>query len=226
SAIQRADWASACGWLASDRTSASAVPGRATSVMVTGSTISCVITRGSPSARPSIVAGTEPSTEFSSGTAAASASPDRTAASAAGTLGWGCRRPSEAGTALLSAASAKGEQGCEQGFRAPGQGSAVDAQCMPHLGSASPPAGRAIRAGDTRRAEDSVTPGPAHVTEGDLEAALWRLLTASDREDPTAFRAALDDAEPILGPATEPLWVAWRHVLAARRGLLDGDGEL
>ena len=34
-----------------------------------------------------------------------------------------------------------------------------------------------------------MTPGPAHVTEGDLEAALWRLLTASDREDPTAFRA-------------------------------------
>jgi diguanylate cyclase (GGDEF)-like protein len=71
-----------------------------------------------------------------------------------------------------------------------------------------------------------VTPGPAHVTEGDLEAALWRLLTASDREDPTAFRAAHDGAEPILGPATEPRWVAWRHVLTARRGLLDGAGEL
>ncbi|NYJ05721.1 GGDEF domain-containing protein [Petropleomorpha daqingensis] len=71
-----------------------------------------------------------------------------------------------------------------------------------------------------------MTPGPARVTEGDLEAALWRLLTASDHEDPTAFRAALDDAEPALVAATEPRWVGWRHVLTARRGLLDGDGEI
>ena len=66
-----------------------------------------MITSGSPSASPSIVAGTEPSTEFSSGTSAASASPDRTAARAAATLGWGYRAPSEEATALLSAASAK-----------------------------------------------------------------------------------------------------------------------
>ena len=54
-----------------------------------------------------MVAGTEPSTEFSSGTSPASASPDRTAASVAATLGRGSRVPSVVAIALLSAASAK-----------------------------------------------------------------------------------------------------------------------
>jgi hypothetical protein len=83
------------------------VPGRAASVNATSVNTSRVITSGSPWARPSIVAGTEPSTEFSNGTSAASASPDRTAASAPATLGWGYRAPSEEATALLRAASAK-----------------------------------------------------------------------------------------------------------------------
>jgi diguanylate cyclase (GGDEF)-like protein len=70
-----------------------------------------------------------------------------------------------------------------------------------------------------------VTPGPVDVTQGDLDAALWRLLAASDREDATTFRAVLDDAEPALAAATEPTWVVWRHALTARRGLLDGETE-
>jgi hypothetical protein len=58
-----------------------------------------------------MVAGTEPSTEFSSGTRAAVQSPARTAASAAPMLGWGRSTPSSVvpseRTSLTSAASAK-----------------------------------------------------------------------------------------------------------------------
>jgi diguanylate cyclase (GGDEF)-like protein len=70
-----------------------------------------------------------------------------------------------------------------------------------------------------------VTPGPAPVTDGDLDAALWRLLAASGRDDAAAFRAGLDDAEARLDTAADPGWAAWRHALAARRGLLDGDRD-
>ncbi|SHN81798.1 diguanylate cyclase (GGDEF) domain-containing protein [Geodermatophilus obscurus] len=70
-----------------------------------------------------------------------------------------------------------------------------------------------------------MTPGPARLTEGDLDDALWRLLSVSDRDDPAAFAAEHDRAIEALDAATEPRWVAWRHALAARRALVDGDRE-
>jgi hypothetical protein len=65
-----------------------------------------VITSGSPVANSSNVDATEPSTEFSSGTTAASASPLRTASIAAGTVGSGCGTPRDAAGSVRSAASA------------------------------------------------------------------------------------------------------------------------
>ncbi|MGY1697217.1 MULTISPECIES: diguanylate cyclase [unclassified Geodermatophilus] len=70
-----------------------------------------------------------------------------------------------------------------------------------------------------------MTPGPSALTEGDLDAALRRLLVASSRDDADAFRAELDDAEPALAAAGDPGWAAWSAALAARRGLVDGDRE-
>ncbi|MGY1805735.1 diguanylate cyclase [Blastococcus sp. SYSU D00669] len=68
-----------------------------------------------------------------------------------------------------------------------------------------------------------MTPGSARVTESDFEAALWRLLAAGDRDETSAFLAGLDDAEAALTAASEPRWLAWRHALAARRGLVESD---
>jgi diguanylate cyclase (GGDEF)-like protein len=68
-----------------------------------------------------------------------------------------------------------------------------------------------------------VTPGSARVTAGDLQAALLRLLAAGRRDDPTAFLTLLDGADEAFAEAAEPHWVAWRHALAARRALIDGD---
>ncbi|MGY1672557.1 diguanylate cyclase [Geodermatophilus sp. SYSU D00710] len=68
-------------------------------------------------------------------------------------------------------------------------------------------------------------PSPAALTDGDLEAALRRLLAASSREDADAFRAELDDAEAALAAVGDPGWAAWRGALAARRGLVDGDRD-
>jgi diguanylate cyclase (GGDEF)-like protein len=68
-----------------------------------------------------------------------------------------------------------------------------------------------------------VVPGPARVAPGDLQAALWRLLAAGHRDDPTAFLALLDDTYEAFVQATEPHWVAWRHALSARRALIHGD---
>jgi diguanylate cyclase (GGDEF)-like protein len=73
--------------------------------------------------------------------------------------------------------------------------------------------------------EDRVTPGPERLTEGDLDGALWRLLSASDRDDPAAFTAEHDRAAEALAAATDPRWIAWRHALAARRALVEGDLE-
>ena len=70
-----------------------------------------------------------------------------------------------------------------------------------------------------------MTPGPERLTEGDLDDALWRLLSASDRDDPVAFTAEYDHAAGALDAATDPRWVAWRYALAARRALVDGDRE-
>jgi diguanylate cyclase (GGDEF)-like protein len=73
--------------------------------------------------------------------------------------------------------------------------------------------------------EERVTPGSDRLTEGDLGDALWRLLAASDREDPTAFTTEHDRTEAVLATSDDPSWTAWRHALAARRGLVDGDPE-
>lgn len=70
-----------------------------------------------------------------------------------------------------------------------------------------------------------MTPSPARVASGDLAAVLWRLLDASSREDSTAFLTLLDDADEALAESTEPRWTAWRHVLAARRALIESDPE-
>ncbi|MGY2083292.1 GGDEF domain-containing protein [Blastococcus sp. SYSU DS0539] len=69
-----------------------------------------------------------------------------------------------------------------------------------------------------------MTPGPARVAPGALQAALWRLLDASDREDPAPFLALLDETDGAFAAASgEPVWSAWRHALDARRAMLDGD---
>jgi len=70
-----------------------------------------------------------------------------------------------------------------------------------------------------------VTPGPARVPAGDLQAALDRLLALSDREDAAEFVGALDEADPALEAAPEPRWVAWRHALTARRWLAEDDPD-
>jgi len=70
-----------------------------------------------------------------------------------------------------------------------------------------------------------VTPGPARVASGDLQAALWGLLAAGHRDDVTGFLALLDDADAAFAAASEPLWVAWRHALAARRALIECDPD-
>ena len=67
-------------------------------------------------------------------------------------------------------------------------------------------------------------PGPARVASGDLEAALWRLLSGSDRPD-DAFRALADETTDAFAGTSDPLWVAWRSALAARRALLGNDPD-
>ena len=106
-ASQRRHWAAACGWVATRRTDVRAVPGRAISANDTGSSTSRVTISGSPTASSSSVVDTEPSTEFSIGTSAWSASPRRTASSAAPTLTCGCRSPLAAAGTVRRAASAK-----------------------------------------------------------------------------------------------------------------------
>ncbi|MGY1915054.1 diguanylate cyclase [Blastococcus sp. SYSU DS0973] len=70
-----------------------------------------------------------------------------------------------------------------------------------------------------------MTPGPARVAPGALQAALWRLLDASDREDPAAFLALADDTAGAFAATGEPAWTAWGHALDARRAMVDGDED-
>jgi diguanylate cyclase (GGDEF)-like protein len=65
----------------------------------------------------------------------------------------------------------------------------------------------------------------ARSADGDQQAALWRLLAAPPRDDATAFLAVLDETDAIFAETEEPLWAAWRHALAARRSLIDGEPE-
>ncbi|MGY1745313.1 diguanylate cyclase [Blastococcus sp. SYSU D00695] len=68
-----------------------------------------------------------------------------------------------------------------------------------------------------------MTPGAIGVTERDLDAALWRLLAASDRGDPATFAREHDAATDLLAAAPDPAWVAWRDAFDARRALVDAD---
>ena len=70
-----------------------------------------------------------------------------------------------------------------------------------------------------------MTPGPAVVASGDLEAALWRLLSGSDREDGDEFLTLLDETADVFAGSPDPRWVAWRNALAARRALLESDPD-
>ncbi|MGZ4643453.1 MAG: diguanylate cyclase [Blastococcus sp.] len=66
-----------------------------------------------------------------------------------------------------------------------------------------------------------MTSRSARAASGDLQAALWRLLAAGDREDPTAFLGLLDETAGAFAAPSEPRWVAWRHALAARRAVIE-----
>ncbi|WP_347058913.1 diguanylate cyclase [Blastococcus sp. HT6-30] len=70
-----------------------------------------------------------------------------------------------------------------------------------------------------------MTPGPARIAPGALQAALWRLLDASDREDPAPFLALADDTAGAFAATGEPTWTAWGHALDARRAMVDGDED-
>jgi diguanylate cyclase (GGDEF)-like protein len=70
-----------------------------------------------------------------------------------------------------------------------------------------------------------VTPGPLRAPSGGLEAALWRILAASDHDDTTAFLALLDECGPALSRAEHPRWATWRHALTARRAVIESDPE-
>ena len=65
------------------------LPGRTRTEKRTASTASPTAISGSPSTSESMVAGTAPSTEFSTGTQPASAPPTRTASSTSGTVSSG-----------------------------------------------------------------------------------------------------------------------------------------
>jgi diguanylate cyclase (GGDEF)-like protein len=70
-----------------------------------------------------------------------------------------------------------------------------------------------------------VNPGPARVASGDLEAALWRLLSGSERQDGADLLALIDDTAEVLAGSSDPRWVAWQSALAARRALLESDPD-
>jgi diguanylate cyclase (GGDEF)-like protein len=70
-----------------------------------------------------------------------------------------------------------------------------------------------------------VHPGPACVASGDCEAALWRLLSGSDRQDDATFLALIDDTADVFAGSSDPLWVAWTGALAARRALIESDHD-
>ena len=83
------------------------MPGRTSSENATGTVISARIISGSPCASSSSVTGTDPSTEFSIGTTARSASPARTASSATVTVEHGTSSASAVPGSDRSACSVK-----------------------------------------------------------------------------------------------------------------------
>src|SRR5688500_15543270 len=70
---------------------------------------------------------------------------------------------------------------------------------------------------DEPRRGHRVTAAPASMPSGVLEAALWRLLCGSERQDGDPFLALLDETAEAFAGGSEPRWDAWRSALAARR---------
>ncbi len=68
-------------------------------------------------------------------------------------------------------------------------------------------------------------PGPAPVAPGDLEAALWRLLSGSERRDDDSILALVDETADEIAGSSDPRWAAWRSALSARRALIHDDSE-
>ena len=68
--------------------------------------------------------------------------------------------------------------------------------------------------------------GPAPVAPGDLEAALWRLLSGGDRrDDDDAILALVDETADAVAGSSDPCWVVWQSALSARRALIHDDSE-
>ena len=66
---------------------------------------------------------------------------------------------------------------------------------------------------------------PSASLERDLDAALWRLLAASDRVDPPPSPGSTTKSPTLLAAATDPRGSAWRHAFDARRALIDADAD-
>jgi len=98
-------WAAACGWVRTVWTSAAAVPSRTRIEKLTASSVSATICNRAPVANASSVGGTVPSTEFSTGTQAASTSPSRTSCNVAGGVAAGTKSVDAGSTSWRHAAS-------------------------------------------------------------------------------------------------------------------------
>lgn len=70
----------------------------------------------------------------------------------------------------------------------------------------------------------AASPGPPPAAPDRLDAALWRLLAAGDRDD-ALVGSLLADADAELAGAGDPYRTAWRSALTARRALVDGDHD-
>jgi diguanylate cyclase (GGDEF)-like protein len=68
-----------------------------------------------------------------------------------------------------------------------------------------------------------VTDAADSLPSGDLEAALQRLISGSDRPDDDSFLALLDETADTFTGSADPRWDAWRSALAARRALVESD---
>ena len=101
-------WAQACPWVEMVRIcSSESMFSRTASTKVIGTSASATICSASPLAMASRVVETPPSTEFSMGTIAASAEPERTLSKAALTFAAGMRSEVRASGTCSSAASVK-----------------------------------------------------------------------------------------------------------------------
>ena len=68
--------------------------------------------------------------------------------------------------------------------------------------------------------------GPAPVAPGDLEAALWRLLSGGDRrDDDDTILALVDETADAVAGSSDPCWVVWQSALSACRALIHDDLE-